>query len=314
MTHYYCTVLSKGYVHRGLILYNSLKKYDQDFYFFFVCMDDELYSLLESMALDRAILLTMNQIEAQDPELAAIKATRNDKEYIWSSKSSVFLYLFRNYPKLNHIVWLDGDIEFYSDPEPIFDELRKCSILLAKERFVEADSGLNDIYGIFNTGLMGFEKNDNAINCIQWFRSKCIEWCYDWVEPGKWSDQMYVNNWPVMFNDVRVIKDIGINVTAWNIQGAEVNKLDNDIYINGERLVFYHYSGLKFINYNEFDLCSYIDLPKDVKELIYKPYIEKYQNAVNYVNRFVDNFYNGLNYKEYTYRNYYRSGGEGTNG
>ncbi|HYF83991.1 MAG TPA: hypothetical protein VEB00_13305 [Clostridia bacterium] len=313
MTHYYCTVLSKGYIHRGLILYNSLKKYDQDFHFFFICMDDEVNLLLERMTLDRAILLNMKQIEAQDPELAAIKSTCNDKEYIWSSKGSVFLYLFRNYSELNHIVWLDGDIEFYSDPEPIFGELRKCSILLTEERFVELDSGLNDIYGIFNTGLMGFEKNVNAINCIEWFRSKCIEWCYDRVEPGKWSDQMYVNNWPVMFDEVRIMKDIGVNVTAWNIQGADVSKVDKDIYINGERLVFYHYSGLKFMNYSEFDLCSYIDLPEDVKELIYKPYIEKYQNIINYVDGFIDSFYNGLNYKEHKYLNYYSLGGEGTN-
>jgi hypothetical protein len=152
---------------------------------------------------------------------------------------------------------------------------------------------------------MGFKKNDNTINCIKWYRSKCIEWCYDRVESGKWSDQMYVNNWPVMFNDVRVVKNIGMNVTAWNIQGADVSKLDNDIYINEERLVFYHYSGLKYMSYSEFDLCSYIKLPKDVKELIYKPYIEKYRDMVDYVNGFVDNFYNGLNYKEYEYRNYY---------
>jgi hypothetical protein len=314
MTHYYCTVLSKGYIHKGLILYNSLKKHDQDFKFFFVCMDDEVKSLLERMALDRVILITMRQIEAKDQELAAIKATRNDKEYIWSSKGSVFLYLFNNYPMLKHIVWLDGDTEFYSDPEPIFNELRKCSILLTKERFVEANRGLNDIYGIFNTGLMGFNKNRNAINCIMWFRKKCIEWCYDRVEQGKWSDQMYVNNWPVMFNDVRVMEDIGINVTAWNIQGASVNKLDTDIYIDGKKLVFYHYSGLKFMNYNEFDLCSYIDLPKDVKELIYKPYIERYQKTINYVNGFIDNFYNGLYYKEYKYCNYYLSGGNETSG
>jgi hypothetical protein len=277
-------------------------------------MDDEVKSLLKSMALERVILITMKQIEAQDPELAAIKATRNDKEYIWSTKGSVFLYLFRNYPKLNHIVWLDGDTKFYADPEPIFNELSKCSILLTKERFVEANSGLNDIYGIFNTGLMGFNKNSNAINCIKWFRKKCIEWCFDRVELGKWSDQMYVNNWPMMFKDIRVIKDIGINVTAWNIQGTEVSLLANDIYINGEKLVFYHYSGLKFMNYSEFDLCSYIELPKDVKELIYKPYIEKYQNMINYVNGFIDNFYNGLNYMEYKYCNYYGSGGKVTNG
>ena len=55
-------------------------------------------SLLERMELDRAILLTMKQIEARDPELAAVRATRNDKKYMVFKGFSFFVLI----PLLSH--------------------------------------------------------------------------------------------------------------------------------------------------------------------------------------------------------------------
>jgi len=307
--HNYCSAVSKDYIHRWLILYNSLKKYDNDFRFFTVCHNNEVKTLLELMALERVVLITIEQIEQLDPELASVKASRNNKEYSWTSKGSILLYLFKNYRELNHILWLDSDIVFYSSPEPIFRQLRECSVLLTKEGFIEKHMDLNNIYGIFNTGLMGFNRNANAMKCLNTFRKKCIDWCYDTVEPGRWSDQMYVNYWPWLYNDIKVIDDFGINANAWNIQDKSIHSNGGDLYINQNKLVFYHYSGFRFNNFNEFDLCCYIDLPQSVIKLLYVPYVNSYQNMIHTVNKYINNFYNGMNYKELKYMNYYKAGG-----
>jgi predicted transcriptional regulator len=113
--HNYCSIFSKDYIYKGLVLYNSLIKYDQDFHLFFICINDEVRNLLERMQLNNVTLINMKDIENQDRELANIKNTRNDKEYIWTSKASVLLYLLNNYPEIDHIVWLDGDTAFLSD-------------------------------------------------------------------------------------------------------------------------------------------------------------------------------------------------------
>jgi hypothetical protein len=308
MKHNYCSVVSKDYVHKGLMLYNSLAKHDPDFEFFFICMNEDAKSLLEKMQLEKATLIPISDVERQYEELASVKYTRNEKEYAWTSKGSIFLYLFANYPELEHLVWLDSDIVFYSSPEPIFAELRECSILLAMERFVGENKKLNSIFGIYNTGLMGFKRDDNAMECIKYFKEKCIEWCYNAVVPGKWSDQMYVNDWVKRFNKVRIIRNVGINATGWNIQDCRIRKLGNELYVNDKKLVFFHYSGFYYYNDKEFELCGYIKLPEDAINLVYIPYAQEYRKMIALVNEYDTTAYREK-YIGWSY-NYYKIDGE----
>lgn len=303
--HNYCTIVSQEYIHKLLLLYNSLLKHDDNFRFFIICMSKDTRNLLNDMKLDKAVLLTIDQIENTDPQLVAVKSGRNEKEYAWTSKGSVFLYLFNNYPDIDHLLWLDGDIFFYSSPNPIFQELRQCSLLLTKERFNEKNKKLNNVYGIYNTGLMGLKRDKKALDFIKWYRRSCIEWCYDKAIPGKFSDQMHLNKINERLRWIRVIKNIAINVTAWNVQGRKVEKQGEDIYIDGEKLVFYHFSGFRCISPNEFELCTYITLPKDVVKLIYLPYVKKYRDMIYYVNQFDSNHFKGFNLNGYKPTNHY---------
>lgn len=311
--HNYCTIVSQEYIHKILLLYNSLLEHDSNFRFFILCMSKKIKELLSMLKLENAILITIDQVEKVDKQFAAVKPQRNEKEYAWTSKASIFLYLFKNYPDINHLLWLDGDIMFYSSPEPIFQELEKCSLLLSKERFKGENKKLNNVYGIYNTGLMGLKRNNETIGFIRWYRRKCLQWCFDKIVPGKFSDQMHLNQISERLSWVKVIKNIGINVTAWNIQGCRVEKKDDGIYIDGVKLIFYHFSGFKCINPNEFELCIYIDLPEDVRRLIYIPYVNKYRKMISFVNQFDSNHFKGFNKEGYTLTNHYIVDGEQLN-
>ena len=308
--HYYCTIVSKDYLHKGLVLYDSIKKYDMDFKMFFICMQDEVKDLLEKILQEKAVFIHIKAVEGQDRKLASVKAGRNEKEYAWTSKASIFLYLFNNYSELDHILWLDSDIIFYSSPEPIFSELSLCSVLLTRERFKGNNIKLNNVYGVYNTGLIGLRRDKNAVGFINWYRRKCIEWCYDKVHKGKWSDQMYLNKIHGNPGWIRVSKNTEINVTPWNIQGCMVKKLNDDIYVDGKKLIFYHYSGFKPLNAEEFELCTYIELQEDVVKLLYVPYVNSYKQMINYVNKFKSNLFKGAGLQGCIYKNYYRLNGD----
>ncbi len=296
--HNYCSIFSKDYIYKGLVLYNSLKKYDPDFHLFFICINDEVRNLLERMQLNNVTLINMEDIENQDRELANIKNTRNDKEYIWSSKASVLLYLLNNYPEIDHIVWLDGDTAFFSDPQPIFDEWHDYSVFLTEEKFFGQYEYLGRMNGFYNTGFMGFKRDENGLECLNWFRNKLIEWCFDKHENGLWSDQVYVNDWQTRFNNVGVAENIGINVTPWILMyprvelGYSVTWKDNDIYINDRKLILFHYYGFKYFNGNEFDLCGYsTDLIDPIIEWIYVPYIQACNEIMDIISNIDKDFY-----------------------
>ncbi|WP_353893802.1 glycosyltransferase [Proteinivorax hydrogeniformans] len=308
MKHYYCTTLSKDYLYKGLLLYKSLEKVDDNFHFYFVCLHEETKELLSKMHLKNATIIPISDIEAEDSQLLQVKESRNDKEYIWTSKASAMLYILRNFKGTDHIVWLDGDTYFFSDPAPIYKEWGNYSIMLTKERWRKRDKIRENQIGIYNTGFMGFRRDRHGLKALNWFRNKLIMWCYDKnkFKIGPWSDQVYVNDWPDRFQNVGVIKNIGVNLNPYIVQGCKISKDKDHLYVNDTKLIFYHYYGFKYYDGNEFDLCGYAPNLKDnVLKLIYLPYI----NAVNDITKFIksvdSNFFKLKNPKEYYISRYF---------
>lgn len=306
MRHYYCSTFSKDYAYKGLLLYNSLLRWDKDFRMFLVCHDDEVRDLYQRMNLENAILISLAEVEEHDPELKRVKASRNVKEYIWTAKGSVMLYILNNYPETDHIVWLDGDTCFYADPSPIYSEWGNYSIMLTEERWRKPKR--HQIYSIgrYNTGFMGFKRDKNALGCLQWFRARLIEWCFDKREKGLWSDQLYVNDWLTRFKNVGVIKNLGVNVGPYIIGGCQVSKHKDAIYVNGEKLIFYHSYGFRYHDGNEFDVCSYmLSIADDVLEWIYLPYMYDCNEIVREISKVRPDFYSQSPPRSKYIRNYF---------
>ncbi len=299
MEHNYLSIFSRDYIYKGLALYRSLEKHDSSFRFYFVCLDNETIELLKNMQLKNAVLLSINDIEAQDKALAQTKLIRNTKEYIWTAKASAILYIFENYPDISNIIWLDGDTMFLSSPEAIYSEWGDYSILLTKEHYSGPYEYMSSLYGKYNTGFMGFKRDENTLKCLEWFRAKLIEWCYDKHEAGKWSDQMYVCDWTESFDNVGIIKSYGINMTPFILKrrlsegNAAISYEDSNIYIGNDRLILFHYYGLKYINKNEFDLCSYKnwEFPASAIDNIYLPYLISCRKAIAEINSYYSGFY-----------------------
>lgn len=292
MTHYYCSIASNAYKYKILALYNSLVRYDKDFEFFIICMSDEAEQAFSALKLEKARLIPVSEIEAAYPELLEARSTRNDKEYAWTLKPSVFLYILKAYSYTDHILWLDGDTMFLSDPAPIYSEWGSYSILLTEEGYTGKYEYMSRMYGVYNTGLIGFKRDENAILCLEWFRARVNEWCYDRMENGLWSDQMYVNDWPQRFNGVKVIKHPGINMTPFILwrytqNGKSPVKVRNgEIYVRNKRLILFHYYGLRYDSRIDYDLCTYKDwgFSEEIVRAIYYLYLDACDTALQMFN------------------------------
>ncbi len=158
MMHYYYSVYSKEYIHKGLVLYNSMKRHDKDFTFFLICLDVETKLLLERMNLDKIILISVKDIEAYDCEILKVKNWHQDKSYTWLVKAIGAMYIFDSYNEPDHLLWLDGDTQLLADPQAIYDDWGSYSILLSEEKFTDKYFIYSELYGYYNTGLLGFKK------------------------------------------------------------------------------------------------------------------------------------------------------------
>ncbi|MGE5631233.1 MAG: glycosyltransferase [Caulobacteraceae bacterium] len=313
MLHNYYSVISRDYIYKCVLLYKSMLRHDKNFRFLIVCLHDEVKDTLEKLRMKNTELIDISQIEKYDTELAAIKNSRNTKQYAWAVKPAAALYILEHYREVSHIIWLDGDTAFLSSPEAIFEEWGKSSILLTEEKFTGKYEYLSSIYGYFNTGFMGFNRDDTAIKSLKYFRKRLLEWNYDKKEQYRWNDQLYVSDWKGRFDNVGVVKNPGINLTPFIFnrileeEGGVLKTRDRDIYFNDYKIVLFHFYGFKCFNNKEFELCYYTDIyHKPEIDIIYVPYMKEALRAIREIAK--TNKSRSLKYDEkYDYiRNHYR--------
>ncbi len=312
MKHYYYSIYRKDYLYKGIVLYESMKRHDGNFKFFLICMEEESVELLKKMKLIDLIPISIKEIEEYDKRIPELKVQRGEKTYIWTAKASVPLYLFDRYKEMDHVLWVDGDTEFMSDTEPIYEQWGDYSVLLTEEKFDGEYEYLGHMVGFYNTGFMGFKNDEIGIKVLNYFKDRLQEWKNSEEEQGNWNDQLYVDDWTEKFPNIGVVKHNGINLTPFiasrinNEQKGFVNFREGKPYIKDTPIVLYHFMALKYYDGNEFDLCYYwmrFDM-QTVKKL-YIPYFDKCNEAYARIRAIEPDFYPSISHKGKYIGNYF---------
>ncbi len=245
MTYNFCTLFDKNFLLRGLALYESCVTHcGDDFTLWILCMDEESKTLLEKLALPHVKLLTLDDLN--DPELMAVRSERNASEFSWTSKSVLMNYLMKDsIPAGEGLAWLDSDQFLFASPHGLYEHMKNSSIVIVPHRFSPPNPGKESMVGIYNAGWIFIRNDANGRQCLTEWRAQCIEWCYDRKEDGKFGDQPYLNAWPQKYAGVMSLDWIGVNAGPWNLPGKKVRKEGENIYLDGESLIFYHFHGLR---------------------------------------------------------------------
>ncbi|QQS38308.1 MAG: glycosyl transferase [Ignavibacteriales bacterium] len=274
MMYNFCTLFDSNYLSRGIACYRSLEKHCDDFHLYIFAFDDKSYSVLQKMNLPKATIITLKQFE--DPELLKVKPTRTIAEYCWTSTSSTILYVLENFD-VDNCTYIDADIYFYSSPKMIFDEMGDRSILITEHRYSpQYNKELKA--GKYCVQFVTFKKDERGLKALRWWRDRCIEWCYNRFEDGKFGDQLYLDDWTTRFEGVHVLQHNGGGIAAWNVQqydfrrnGERITGIQND----GKQfdVIFYHFHYLRFYKDGSLELGRRI-LTEKVLDTFYKPYVK----------------------------------------
>lgn len=243
---HFCTYFDRNYLPRGLALYRSLARTCASFRLWILCMDAGCYDLLARLHLPQVRLISIDEFEQADPELTATKETRSRIEYYFTCSPSLPLYVLRSEPEIDIITYLDADMYLFSDLEPIFDAFSTHSIGITGHRFPVALLHLEE-YGRYNVGWLMFRNDRAGLECLAWWRARCLEWCYDRYEAGRFADQKYLDEWPHRFPGTVVLDHPGLNAAPWNLGGTSVCQAGAAVRINGRPLVCFHFHGFKRI-------------------------------------------------------------------
>lgn len=283
---YLTTYFDKNYLSRGLVLYNSLKKYNQEFELYILCLDDFThdYFLKNKSTYKEIKLLKLNEIEENDFHLIEAKSNRSRIEYYFTLSPCLPLFLLKKY-NLPHICSLDADILFLDNPKKIFDKLNDYSIIVTPHKFSKELLHLEK-YGIFNVSFQIFKNNSIGLECLNEWKKDCINWCGDEFDKinDRFADQKYLDKWSNLFpNELYSLNDNTSGLAPWNINNYAITKKNDEFYSNNEKIIFYHFHHFKILSkkwatngFNEYKVNSQSNL--DLLYLYYWNLIENKNN------------------------------------
>ncbi len=276
----YCTLFDGGYIARGMALADSLNKHCSPHWLYILCMDKAAWVLLTRLNIPNIILVRRDELEAEDKQLAEVQPTRNTVEYYFTCKASLVRYVLAKNKDCERVTYLDADLFFFSDPKPLDDEIAASSVAVIEHRFSPGNQRLNK-FGRFNAGWLSIRNDVTGRQCIEWWRSRCLEWCHDYVDGDRYADQKYLNKMPELFN-ATVVSNIGANLAPWNIGNYVLSHQGGKIFVDSQPVIFFHFQGVKRLlgPLIESGLASYRQqLASVARDYLFMPYLEKWREA-----------------------------------
>ena len=272
---HYCTYFDSRYLVQGLTLYRSLSRHARPFVLWVLCFDDLAFRILAGLALPELKPVRLKELEDADGPLMKAKRNRSRVDYYFTCTPAWPLYLLDTQAGIDGVSYIDADLMFYASPEPIFGELGSRSILIVPHRF-PAHLRHKEVYGVYNVGWLSFRNDERSRKCLQWWRERCLEWCYDRVEPGKFADQKYLDEWQVRFPGVAVLEHLGAGVAPWNWMNHRIDLLDGEATVDHQPLIFFHFQGLKILSRKFYDpgYYDYGPMPPRLRHWFYDNYIQ----------------------------------------
>lgn len=291
----FCTLFDSYYLDKGIVLYRSLEKVTDDFALYIFCFDDRSQEILTKMNLKHAVILSHKDIERDEPRLLKIKEERSKAEYCWTCTPVIVEYVLNHYD-VDSCTYIDSDLYFFADPEPLFEEIRDndCNILITPHRFPDTPKGMKTCKrsGKYCVEFNYFDKSDNAKEALTWWKERCLEWCYHIYEPERMGDQKYLEKFPVLFKGVHEMSNKGGGVAPWNFsqyrlyeggntESGSSNKLDcneGDVLLKEKAtgdvfpIIFYHFQNLRFLSDHVINVSSESH-SKKTKDAVYPRYL-----------------------------------------
>lgn len=294
MTRHFCTLFDRNYLFKAVVLHRSLMRHCPSFHLSAFCFDDEAREVVDGLELPHVSTVSLAELEAFDPELRGVKPDRSQVEYMWTATPSLPLYELAKRPVLDEVTYLDADLMFFSDPEPIFEELGDGSVLITPHRF-SLELAHHAINGIYNVQFLTFRRDERGLEALNWWHDRCIEWCYYRFEDGKLGDQKYLDDWPERFEGVHVSRHKGCGLAPWNITQFDVSATPDGVYVDEDPLIFFHYHRVRLLANGGavWRPPGYYISPEN-RRLVYDPYVEELWRAVAEVQARVPAFSRGL--------------------
>jgi hypothetical protein len=234
-----------------LTLHRSLVRRGGQFHLSVLATDAASAAFLRARRPAGIEVLELAALERTDPELAATRRDRTWTEYCWTTTPSLCRDQLERAPSGATVIWVDADVEFLRDPGCLSRALGDGSILLTPHRYNRAypsaalASELTALYGRFNGGTIVFRRDEQGIAAADLWRRRTLQWCFDRCEPGRYGNQLHLEDFPERFSGTRVLDVPGGVLGPWNGGRFRIRSSPAGPLADGRPVLAYHYQSLR---------------------------------------------------------------------
>lgn len=253
-THF-VTLFDSQFLPMGMCLHASLLEHAKPFQLWVVCMDDLVEQQLRQLALPHVSLIPLRDVESE--ALLKARQGRTLGEYCWTLTPFAPQVVFDRDPGVQQVTYVDADVFFFDSPWILLDELTDArkSVLITEHAY-DPEYDQSATSGRFCVQFLTVSRTAGAQTVMRWWQDRCLEWCFNRVEDGKFGDQRYLDDWPVRFaEEVHVLRQVEKTLAPWNARYFEQREASL-------RPVFYHFHGLRILSTKTVRLYEGYDVGK----------------------------------------------------
>jgi hypothetical protein len=252
---HFVTLFDSNFLPMGMALHESLSAHGQPFHLWILCMDELVEEQLKRISLPNVTLMPLRKAETQ--EMLSVKGERNRAEYCWTLTPFTYQMVFDSDQNIQRVTYVDADLYFFDSPRVLLDELDASGkhVLITEHAYAPEYSRGQAVNGRFCVQFLTFRRTPQALKVMRWWQERCIEWCFDRNEDGKFGDQKYLDSWPELFgNEVAIVQQTDKTLAPWNVNYLE-NKLQGRL-----APVFYHFHGIRITGPDRVQLYRFYNI------------------------------------------------------
>ncbi|MGO4168384.1 glycosyltransferase [Novosphingobium sp. YAF33] len=187
--------------------------------------------------------------ELQIPDFHGFAFRYDIMEMNTAAKPYMFLYLFAK--GYDRVVYFDPDIKVYRKITPVFEAMDAGARAVFTPHLTEPAETVvppDDITimraGIYNLGFAAFRRSEGVEEVLRWWARRLRYQCVNAQNDGIFVDQKFMDLVPGFLPDVAILRNTTLNAAYWNLfQRHLEGNGEGDWLIDGESLIFFHFSG-----------------------------------------------------------------------
>lgn len=249
------TVATINYIKNSMLVRDSFLTHNPDWRFIILVADmisdrNAVNEMLEYRKKGAEfVFFTEILPKCQDYPVGEVASSYGSFEIAASLKAFGFRHFFNLGWK--KVFYVDSDMKFYNSVSEALHKLDEYDAVLTPHMMSPyPDDGMipknivRNVSGLTNTGFVAINNTDDGNKLVD-FWMRCLKNKDNRrIDDGKVRDQFWTVWFPYLSDKVCILKDMGYNVSYWNLHERGISRKEGVWFSNDRPLVFFHFAGL----------------------------------------------------------------------